>query len=139
MDCNWFETNTRRYKLGVFNSGASFMRVNFAGRGWKGVYSCTLGSDPYVAYAGLGNDTVCGVTLAYVVATVDVWQALLDGVWSGSTTIQIAGGSVAGCKPYKFGNPTPCGILTGLTPGTCLGGTASATVTITENGSLSIA
>lgn len=117
--------------------------INFNGRGWVagggGGGSCT--SDTYLSFSS--NP----VTPPNFMWEVDVWQAFADGVWTSSVAIQIASRQTAPFNTIAFG-PEQDSALSCWTSGFSYTGVVSscpssmtvvATITIMDDGTLSIA
>lgn len=117
-------------------SGFIQAAVNLSGRAWvDGNGLCS--SDTYVSVISGGSP--------YYQFSIDVWGAMRDGVWTSSTTIQIAGRQTAPFNTIAFGPEQDTG-LTCWTSGftyvgvlsACGAPTVVATITIMDDGTLSI-
>lgn len=142
LSCCWHANSTRPCAdtlriSSSSNGGLVTFSLNFAGRGKVGGY-CG-GSDSYVTFSGQGTATA--------VATVDIWQAYIDGVWSSSTTVLLYQAAVPNVNTGTVARPSD-NALSSCGPGIANsfdldGGLCAtlltATVTITDDGAIGLA
>jgi len=124
--------------LGGFNAT---VRVNLAGRGLANGGAC--GTDTYVSRL-VFPEVPDGSTAFNDVVMVDVWQAYRDGIWTSSTTVEIALSSISGSARTLIVQPrnnSAIAVTKSVTPqvtGFCPS-TIKATVTVNDDGTISIA
>lgn len=131
----WFPsgfTCPRKLNLDI-RGGIAFsdviVSVNFAGRGV--VSSDCGGSDTYVTFTRLDTDRV--------LVAIDVWAAYRAGVWTSSTTVVIytKSNSPDSSDRCDF-NPTAGSKVSAFPFGTACPATSWATITVNDDGTLSI-